>query len=328
MKEMKKYLKQIIILAAIFAVYFLINSLIEGGSINRYLRGLLILSCINIILAIALNLITGITGQLSLGNAAFMAVGAYVSSYFSVKVGVPFLVAVCVGALTAGALSILVGIPTLKLKGDYFAITTLGVCEITRVLITNMDAVGGARGLTGIPSKTTFTVAYFAMILVLLVVVNIINSTKGRSLIAIRENEIAAEAMGVNVTKYKVTAFFISALLTGFAGGLFAHYTAFIQPATFNFMKSIEIVTFVVLGGMGSITGSILAAIVLTVLPEMLRSLSEYRMVIYAISLVILMIFRPQGLMGRLEITDVYEIIKKKLSKKNNKSSEGVAKEG
>ena len=325
---MKKYLKQIIILAAIFAVYFLINSLIEGGSINRYLRGLLILSCINIILAIALNLITGITGQLSLGNAAFMAVGAYVSSYFSVKVGVPFLVAVCVGALTAGALSILVGIPTLKLKGDYFAITTLGVCEITRVLITNMDAVGGARGLTGIPSKTTFTVAYFAMILVLLVVVNIINSTKGRSLIAIRENEIAAEAMGVNVTKYKVTAFFISALLTGFAGGLFAHYTAFIQPATFNFMKSIEIVTFVVLGGMGSITGSILAAIVLTVLPEMLRSLSEYRMVIYAISLVILMIFRPQGLMGRLEITDVYEIIKKKLSKKNNKSSEGVAKEG
>lgn len=325
---MKKYLKQIIILAAIFAVYFLINSLIEGGSINRYLRGLLILSCVNIILAIALNLITGITGQLSLGNAAFMAVGAYVSAYFSVKVGVPFLVAVSVGALSAGALSILVGIPTLKLKGDYFAITTLGVCEITRVLITNMDSIGGARGFTGIPSKTTFTVAYFAMILVLLVVVNIINSTKGRSLIAIRENEIAAEAMGVNVTKYKVTAFFISALLTGFAGGLFAHYTAFIQPATFNFMKSIEIVTFVVLGGMGSITGSILAAIVLTILPEMLRSLSEYRMVIYAISLVILMIFRPQGLMGRLEITDVYNIIKKKLSKKNNKSSEGVAKEG
>lgn len=325
---MKKYLKQIIILAAIFAVYFLINSLIEGGSINRYLRGLLILSCVNIILAIALNLITGITGQLSLGNAAFMAVGAYVSAYFSVKVGVPFLVAVCVGALSAGALSILVGIPTLKLKGDYFAITTLGVCEITRVLITNMDSIGGARGFTGIPSKTTFTVAYFAMIVVLLVVVNIINSTKGRSLIAIRENEIAAEAMGVNVTKYKVTAFFISALLTGFAGGLFAHYTAFIQPATFNFMKSIEIVTFVVLGGMGSITGSILAAIVLTILPEMLRSLSEYRMVIYAISLVILMIFRPQGLMGRLEITDVYNIIKKKLSKKNNKSSEGVAKEG
>lgn len=328
MKDMKKYIKPILILAIILAVYFLINSLIEGGTINRYLRGLLILSCINIILAIALNLITGITGQLSLGNAAFMAIGAYVSAYFSVRVGVPFYVALFAGALTAGVISILVGIPTLKLKGDYFAITTLGVCEITRVLITNMDFIGGARGFTGIPSKTTFTVAYFAMIIVLVIIVNIINSTKGRSLIAIRENEIAAEAMGVNVTKYKVTAFFISAVLTGFAGGLFAHYTAFIQPATFNFMKSIEIVTFVVLGGMGSITGSILAAIVLTILPEMLRSLSDYRMVIYSVSLVILMIFRPQGLMGRLEITDLYKNIKKKFNKKIKKSDDSIAKEG
>lgn len=324
---MKKYIKSIIILAIVLAVYFLVNSLIEGGVVSRYFRGLLVLSCINIILAIALNLITGITGQLSLGNAAFMAIGAYVSSYFSVEVGVPFLVALLVGALTAGAISIVVGIPTLKLKGDYFAITTLGVCEIIRVLITNMDFIGGARGFSGIPSETTFTVAYFAMIVVLLIVVNIVNSTKGRSLIAIRENEIAAEAMGVNVTKYKVTAFFISALLTGFAGGLFAHYTAFIQPTTFNFMKSIEIVTFVVLGGMGSITGSILAAIVLTILPEMLRDFSEYRMVIYSLSLVMLMIFRPKGLMGTLEITDVYKNIKKKFKGKNIKPQEGIVKE-
>lgn len=324
---MKKYIKSIIILTIILAVYFLVNSLIEGGVISRYFRGLLILSCVNIILAIALNLITGITGQLSLGNAAFMAIGAYVSSYFSVKVGVPFPVALFAGALIAGAISIVVGIPTLKLKGDYFAITTLGVCEIIRVLITNMDSIGGARGFTGIPSETTFTVAYFATIVVLLIVVNIVNSTKGRSLIAIRENEIAAEAMGVNVTKYKVTAFFISALLTGFAGGLFAHYTAFIQPTTFNFMKSIEIVTFVVLGGMGSITGSILAAIVLTILPEMLRDFSEYRMVIYSLSLVMLMIFRPKGLMGTLEITDVYKNIKKKLIGKNTKPHDGIVKE-
>lgn len=325
---MKKFLKPIMILALILVVYFVVNSLIESGSINRYLRGLLILSCINITLAIALNLITGITGQLSLGNAAFMAIGAYVSAYFSVKVGVPFPVALVAGGAAAGAISIIVGIPTLKLKGDYFAITTLGVCEIIRVLITNMDFIGGARGFTGIPSKTTFTVAYFAMIAVLLIIVNIVNSTKGRSLIAIRENEIAAEAMGVNVTKYKVTAFFISAVLTAVAGGLFAHYTAFIQPSTFNFMKSIEIVTFVVLGGMGSITGSILAAIVLTILPEMLRDLSEYRMVIYSLSLVMLMIFRPKGLMGTLEITDVYKNIKKKFNKKMNKSNDDIVKEG
>ena len=192
-----------------------------------------------------------------------------------------------------------------------------------------MDCIGGARGFTGIPSKTTLNVAYFAMILTLIIVVNVVRSTKGRALIAIRENEIAAEAMGVNVTRYKVTAFFITALLTGFAGGLFAHYTSFIQPTTFNFMKSIEIVTFVVLGGMGSITGSVIAAIFLTILPESLRSLSDYRMVIYSLSLVILMIFRPKGLLGTLEITDIYRIIKMKVKGKKSKSNDSsIAKEG
>ena len=305
---MKKYKNSIIVIIVILVMFFGLNFLIDEGIINRYIKGLLTLSCINIIMAIALNLITGITGQLSLGNAGFMAIGAYTSVYFSVKVGTTFIISILLGAILAGVISIIIGIPTLKLKGDYFAITTLGVGEITRVLITNMDIVGGARGFTGIPTKTTLNVAYFAMILILIVVVNIAKSSKGRALIAIRENEIAAEAMGVNIIKYKVTAFFIAALLTGFAGGLFAHYTGFIQPTNFNFMKSIEIVTFVVLGGMGSITGSVIAAIFLTILPESLRTLSDYRMVIYSLSLVILMIFRPQGLLGTLEITDIYRI--------------------
>lgn len=325
---MKKYKNLIFIVIVVLAVFFLLNFLIDVGIINKYLKGLLTLSCINIILAVALNLITGITGQLSLGNAGFMAIGAYTSAFFSVKVGTPFVISLLLGALLGGIIAIIVGIPTLRLKGDYFAITTLGVGEITRVLITNMDVIGGARGFTGIPSKTTINIAYFFMILVLIIVINIVRSSKGRSLIAIRENEIAAEAMGVNVTKYKVTAFFISAMLTAFAGGLFSHYTCFIQPTTFNFMKSIEIVTFVVLGGMGSITGSVIAAILLTILPEVLRSLSEYRMVIYALSLVLLMIFRPQGLLGKLEITDVYRNIKNKIKKKKSKSKEGIAKEG
>lgn len=326
---MKKYKNSIIAILIVFIIFFLLNFLIDIGVINRYIKGLLTLSCINIIMAIALNLITGITGQLSLGNAGFMAIGAYTSAYFSVKVGTPFFISIILGALLAGAISIIIGIPTLKLKGDYFAITTLGVGEITRVLITNMDCIGGARGFTGIPSKTTLNVAYFAMILTLIIVVNVVRSTKGRALIAIRENEIAAEAMGVNVTRYKVTAFFITALLTGFAGGLFAHYTSFIQPTTFNFMKSIEIVTFVVLGGMGSITGSVIAAIFLTILPESLRSLSDYRMVIYSLSLVILMIFRPKGLLGTLEITDIYRIIKMKVKGKKSKSNDSsIAKEG
>ena len=300
---MKKYKNSIIVIIVILVIFFGLNFLIDEGIINRYIKGLLTLSCINIIMAIALNLITGITGQLSLGNAGFMAIGAYTSVYFSVKVGTPFIISILLGAILAGVISIIIGIPTLKLKGDYFAITTLGVGEITRVLITNMDIVGGARGFTGIPTKTTLNVAYFAMILILIVVVNIAKSSKGRALIAIRENEIAAEAMGVNIIKYKVTAFFIAALLTGFAGGL--------------------------LGGMGSITGSVIAAIFLTILPESLRTLSDYRMVIYSLSLVILMIFRPQGLLGTLEITDIYRIIKNKIMrKKSNSNDKNIAKEG
>lgn len=326
---MKKYKNSILIVILVIAIFLLLNFLIDIGIINRYVKGLLTLSFINIILAVALNMITGITGQLSLGNAGFMAIGAYTSAFFSVKVGTPFILSLFIGGLLAGVIAIIVGIPTLKLKGDYFAITTLGVGEITRVLITNIDAIGGARGFTGIPSKTTINFAYFSMILILILVINIVKSSKGRALIAIRENEIAAEAMGVNTTKYKVTAFFIAALLTGFAGGLFAHYTSFIQPTTFNFMKSIEIVTFVVLGGMGSITGSVIAAIFLTILPESLRSLSDYRMVIYSLSLVILMIFRPQGLLGKLEVTDIYNIIKNKVKGKKSKSNDNtVTKEG
>ena len=316
---MKKYKNQIITIVLVFGVFFIINSLIGANIINRYITRLMILSCINIILAISLNLITGITGQLSLGNAAFMAVGAYVSAFFSVTLKMPFIISLIVGAVTAGALSIIIGIPTLKLKGDYFAITTLGVCEIVRVLITNMDIVGGARGLTGIPKKTTFALAYFTVVFVIVVIVNIVKSTKGRAMLAIRENEIAAEAMGVNTTKYKVVAFFISALIAGFAGGLFAHYTAFIQPTTFNFLKSIEIVTFVVLGGMGSVTGSVIAAIVLTILPEALREFADLRMIFYSITLVVLMIFRPQGLLGTLEITDIIEKFK---NRRKNKAVE------
>lgn len=313
---MEKYKNQIIIIVAVCGVFLILNTLIGENIINRYITGLMILSCINIILAVSLNLITGITGQLSLGNAAFMAIGAYVSAFFSVNLGMPFIISIIAGSVTAAAMSIIIGIPTLKLKGDYFAITTLGVCEIVRVLITNMDIVGGARGFTGIPKKTTFTIAYFAAVLVIVVVVNIVKSTKGRAMLAIRENEIAAEAMGVNTTKYKVTAFFISAMIAGLAGGLFSHYTAFIQPTTFNFVKSIEIVTFVVLGGMGSVTGSVIAAIILTILPEALREFADLRMILYSLTLVVLMIFRPQGLLGTLEITDIIDKLKNKSKKK------------
>ncbi len=313
--------KQLIILALIVAAYFIINFLMNQRIITKYYSFIIILSCINIMLAISLNLITGITGQLSLGNAAFMAIGAYTSAFFTMTVGAPFLVSLIIGAVVAAVVALLVGIPTLKLKGDYFAIVTLGICEIVRVLITNMEFVGGARGFS-VARKTTFGVAYFAAVIIIIMVVNVIKSTKGRSMLAIRENEIAAEAMGVDTTKYKVTAFLISAMIAGVAGGLFAHLTAFIQPKSFDFLKSIEIVTFVVLGGMGSITGSVIAAVVLTILPEALRNFAEYRMVFYALSLVLLMIFRPQGLLGTLEITDIIKMIKARLKSKEIKPKE------
>lgn len=309
---MKKYKKLITWVALIICVYLLFSVLMYSGVLNRYYSRILVTCCINVILAVSLNLITGFTGQLSLGHSGFMAIGAYTSAYLSTTTNIPFIVSIIIGALFATVIGFIVGLPTLKLKGDYFAIATLGICEIIRVLITNIDALGGARGLSGIPRETNFTLVYFTMVLTIMVIANIIHSSKGRSMIAIRENEIAAEAMGVNTTKYKIMAFLVSVFFAGIAGGLFAHHNGFIQPTAFNFLKSIEILTFVVLGGMGSISGSIIAAIVLTILPEALRSFADLRMIFYSLALIIVMIFRPKGLFGNMEITDVLKKFKKK----------------
>lgn len=309
---MKKYKKLITWVALIICAYLLFSFLISSGILNRYYSRILVSCCISVILAVSLNLITGFTGQLSLGHSGFMAIGAYTSAYLSTTTNIPFIISIIIGALFATIIGFLVGLPTLKLKGDYFAIATLGICEIIRVLITNIDALGGARGLSGIPRETNFTLVYFAMVLTIVIIANIIHSSKGRSMIAIRENEIAAEAMGVNTTKYKIMAFLVSVFFAGIAGGLFAHHNGFIQPTAFNFLKSIEILTFVVLGGMGSLSGSIIAAIVLTILPEALRSFADLRMIFYSLALIIVMIFRPKGLFGNMEITDVLKKFKKK----------------
>lgn len=213
------------------------------------------------------------------------------------------------GGLLASALALIVGVPTLKLKGDYFAITTLAFGEIIKGIITNTDLIGGARGLSGIPRNTNFSWAFIIMVLSVLVIYNIIHSSPGRAMISVRENEIAAEAMGINTFKYKLLAFIIAAFIAGVAGGLYAHYYTFIQPQSFNFMKSIEILTFVVFGGMGSLSGSVIATFILTALPEALRSLQDFKNIIYPIALIVLMIFRPEGLLGTKEIS--FNIFKK-----------------
>ena len=290
-------------LAACIALYTLFMLLMETEVIGAFWQLNIVLICINIVLAVSLNLITGFTGQFSIGHAGFMAVGAYMSAVFTVKLGLPFAAGILAGAAGAAILGFAIGLPTLRLKGDYLAIATLGLGEIIRITILNIPYVGGASGLMGIPRYTTFTWAFFAMVLTFFFIKNFVNSSHGRACISIRENEIAAEAMGVDTTKYKVVAFTIGAAFAGVAGGLFSHYFYIAHPASFTFMKSFDILTMVVLGGMGSITGSITAAILLTFISAALASYPEWRMVIYSLMLIVLMIYRPQGLFGNKEIS-------------------------
>lgn len=289
---------------------------------NPYLFQILILIGINIILAVSLNLINGFTGQFSIGHAGFMAIGGYTSAFFTFYFGrnlVPsltsilffpwlaksiiFVSALILGGMLAALAGLIVGIPSLRLKGDYLAIATLGFGEIIRVLILNIDAVGGARGFADIPGYTNLFWVLFFMLLTVVVIRNLINSTHGRAFLSVREDEVAAEAMGINTTYYKVYAFVIGAFFAGIAGGLFGHYLMYLHTNSFTFMRSIEIIIMVVLGGMGSITGSILAAIILTILPEFLRVVKDYRMVIYSLILIILMLTRPQGIFGLKEFS-------------------------
>jgi len=288
--------------------------------IGPYYTQVLIFIGINITLAVSLNLILGFAGQFSIGHAGFMALGGYTSAAISFyflgpllaqlgtggmigAVGEPAALAVALlsGGIAASVAGLLVGIPTLRLRGDYLAIATLGMGEIIRVVILNTDFVGGARGFTDIPRWTTFTWVFLVAGLCVLVVRNLIASTMGRALIAVREDEDAAAAMGINTTRYKVFAFVLGAFFAGVAGGLQAHYLQYLHTNSFTFLRSIEIVVFVILGGGGSITGSVIAASVLTILPEALRGAESWRMVIYSALLVVMMLTRPQGLMGGRE---------------------------
>lgn len=306
---MRNIKNSIFIFLMIVISFFILNSLMDARIINGYYSGIIMIICINIILATSLNLITGFTGQLCLGHAGFMAIGAYSSAIITAKLNMPFFVGILTAGIMTVLIALLVGIPTLKLKGDYFAITTLGVGEIIRGILVNIDYVGGARGFSAIPPKTTFLWCFTLMVITVVIIRNLIKSSYGRNMIAIRENEIAAEAMGVNTFKFKIIAFIIAAFFAGIAGALYANYNTYIDPGNFNYIRSIEIVTFVVLGGMGSLSGSIIATIVLTFLPEVFREFKDLRMVVYSLTLVIMMLFRPQGLMGKKEIS--FNFIKK-----------------
>jgi branched-chain amino acid transport system permease protein len=266
---------------------------------------------INVILAVSLNLVNGYTGQFSLGHAGFMSVGAYlaaaVSLFLGPKIlgdsggtalqqGLMFLAALIAGGLGAALAGLFVGIPSLRLKGDYLALVTLGFGEIIRVIFQNVEFLGGALGLNGIPAYTTIFWVLALVAVSVFVVTCLVHSTYGRGFLATHDDEIASEAVGLNTTRYKIVAFVIGAFFAGTAGGLYGHFKMTITPTGFDFTKSIEIVVMVILGGMGNTVGVILAAILLTLLPELLRPIAEYRMIIYSLMLIILMLVRPQGL--------------------------------
>ena len=269
---------------------------------------------INVLLAVSLNLVNGISGQFSLGHAGFMSIGAYVSAYLSMNVfsgiEIPFfqmLLSLVSGGIVAGFFGYLIGLPTLRLKGDYLAIVTLGFGEIIRVVILNINAVGGARGLPGIPKLSSFSWVFGLSFITVFFIFRLMKSYHGRALLAVREDEIAAESMGVNTTSQKVRAFAMSSFFAGTAGSLFAHYLTFLNPQSFDFNKSFEIVTMVVLGGLGSTSGAVIAGLSLTILREALRPLQEIthvdlRMVIYSLLLILMMLTRPNGLLGTKEI--------------------------
>jgi branched-chain amino acid transport system permease protein len=296
-----------------------------AADIDPYFFTILMYAGINVMLAVSLNLVNGFTGQFSIGHAGFMAVGGYTSAFltltiynyypeFSQGLFAPqlcFFTCLLAGGLMAASVGYIVGLPSLKLKGDYLAIVTLGMGEIIRVVLLNMDFLGGARGLPGIPAITSFGWVYSFALITTFFVWRIVQSPFGRTFLAVREDEIAAEAMGVNTTKAKIRAFVIGAFFAGIAGGLFGHYLRFLTPATFDFNRSFEIVIMVVLGGMGSITGSVVAALFLTGIKEALRPLQEitkldFRMVIYSLMLIVLMLNRPNGLFGTRELRDLF----------------------
>lgn len=328
----------------VIAVFIIMQSLVSAGQVSSHMTGLLVPICVYVIAAISLNLVVGISGELSLGHAGFMCVGAYASAFFSNVVGdampdmLRFILAILIGALAAAIFGILIGIPVLRLRGDYLAIVTLAFGEIIKnlfnVIYIGKDASGfhfsvkdaasmgmsadgttyvnGALGITGTPRNSTFFIGFILIMITLFIVLNLIHSRSGRAIMAIRDNRIAAESIGLNVTKYKLMAFTVSAALAGVAGVLYSHNLSTLTVGKFDYNTSILILVFVVLGGIGKIRGSIIAAVILYALPELLRSLSDYRMLIYAILLIAIMILNwaPASITLRARLKEKFKMRK------------------
>lgn len=304
---MKKNVKvNILWFVLLLAGYGLLTFLVSAGVLNDFYLQILQQIGINIILAVGLNLIVGFSGQFSLGHAGFMAIGAYAAAIIGSKSATypAFFAAMVLGALIAGAVALIVGIPTLRLKGDYLAIATLGVSEIIRILIINGgDLTNGAAGILGIPAFTNWQMVYFFVVITTILTINFLRSPIGRATLSVREDEIAAESVGVNTTKIKVIAFVFGAMTASIAGSLQAGFIGSVVPKDYTFINSINVLIIVVFGGLGSMTGTIVAAIVLGILNMVLQNVASIRMIIYSLALILVMIFRPGGLLGTWELS-------------------------
>ncbi|MCF7925020.1 MAG: branched-chain amino acid ABC transporter permease [Candidatus Izimaplasma sp.] len=317
------------IIVTIFLTMFL---LIQTNAVNRYIYNLLIMVLIMIVMSTSLNIATGFLGELVLGHAGFMGIGAYTAAILGIALR-PYIAtdlllfgASATGAMIlAGIAGLLVGTPALRLRGDYLGIMTLGFGEIVRNLITNLSSItNGAQGLSGIPRIMTFSIAFWTTVMIVTIIFLFMNSRHGRAILSIREDEIASESVGINITRYKLLAFVLASMFAGIGGAMFAFKDGFLAPNSFNFLKSVEIFVIVVLGGMGSLSGSIISSIVLVFLPEYLRDFNQYRYLLYSSVLIIIMLYRPQGLMGTKEfdftkikakLTTLVTTIKKRLKK-------------
>lgn len=325
--------KKYITLGSVALVAALMYVLCITGVATRQIQSLLVPICINVILAVSLNITVGFLGELTLGHAGFMSVGAYAGCLFSIATAdvlptlVRFPLAMLIGGIVAAVFGIIIGIPVLRLKGDYLAIVTLAFGEIIRSVIINLDFTGGASGLKGTPQDSTFLVAAIVVLITLVIAFNLTQSKQGRAIMALRDNRIAAEAMGINVTYYKLLAFVVAAFFAGVAGVIYGHNLSILQASTFDYNYSIEILVMVVLGGMGSILGSVISAVILTLLPELLRFMQDYRMLIYAVVLIIIMILNSsesfKGVREKLSFQYLFKSIKKKRQAKKKAEKEG-----
>jgi branched-chain amino acid transport system permease protein len=316
--------KNIVALVLIIAIYVGLVVCDQMGIFTRQAKALLVPIGINIMLAVSLNLMVGFLGELSLGHAGFMSVGAYAGCMFTIHANLPVWIELPLGMLIGGCVAavfgLLIGIPALRLKGDYLAIVTLAFGEIIRSILNNLSIVGGSGGLNGIPRYSNYTIVYVAMIVTIVVISNLVKSRHGRAICSIRDNIIASEAMGIPIVYYKLLAFVVAAFFAGIAGVLYGHNLGILKPSTFDFNKSIEILVMVVMGGMGSIPGSIIAAFLITVLPEVLRGLQDYRMLIYAIVLIVMMLLNNNARFNNFK--------QRLFSKKASRQGADLTKEG